>query len=325
MGTITSTATIVVDVVIGIIAVTALILASIAFNNDNNIQLTGAVIGSGTKSISTTVSRNANLTGDVTSVGNVTTIPLGSITPGMLQTPFNPSIPPTQQIFSTATGAAQTYTLPTTRMATYLRIQMVGAGSGGSASNNTATISQTSGLAGTNSYFGTNVTTPELVCGGGQASFISSFTIAGAGGLGGQVLSTSLGSGFSVDGVQGETGTYNTFPLATSGTQLSVPGSMGGLSPFFGSVLPSLFNGASALYGGGGGSGGVTANVSGTATWQTYIGGAGGSGAYLDFIIPGPLLPTYFYWVGSGGAGGTGGSATGGNGGNGLIIITEYY
>ena len=49
---------------------------------NQTITLTGGVTGSGTGSFATTVVTNANLTGDVTSVGNATTLSSTAVTPG---------------------------------------------------------------------------------------------------------------------------------------------------------------------------------------------------------------------------------------------------
>lgn len=53
---------------------------------DQTITLTGGVTGSGTGSFAATVITNANLTGDVTSVGNATTIGTNKVTLAMLAT-----------------------------------------------------------------------------------------------------------------------------------------------------------------------------------------------------------------------------------------------
>jgi hypothetical protein len=322
-----SAAIISVDVIILLIALIALLIASLVINNDRKIILTGQVTGSGEKNIVTNVVTNSNLIGLVTSVGNRTMITPGSIISEMLQSPYPLTLPTTQQIFISPSSQAQIYTTPNIngRVPIYLRIQMVGAGSGGASSVAAHVFSATGGSAGTSTYFGTNSTSPELICGGGQASTPSNPSQVGIGGIGGQIISSNLGYGFQINGISGSDGSSYFFPTTNSGTQIAASGAMGGPSPFLGSVLPVISNGSSASYGGGGSSGGSFVNKPTGGEYNNYTGGAGGSGAYLDFFIPNPLSPTYIYYLGTGGAGGQNGTTAGGNGGNGCIVVTEYY
>lgn len=205
--------------------------------------------------------------------------------------------PRTIQKFTSGSG---TYTTPTGCVA--IKVRMVGGGGGGSGSGTTLPA----GTAGGNSTFGGNTAGG----GGGGGSGVGQ---AGAGGA----PTILVGVGVGIQGSMGSSGSC----IANAATFST--GGAGGTSPFGGAGGGLMASNGAAAYvnsgsGGGGGGGGNTANV--------YAGNAGGSGAYLDFLITAPAS-TYTYAVGAGGAGGAAGTSglSGGAGGSGLIIVEEYY
>jgi hypothetical protein len=195
---------------------------------------------------------------------------------------------PTSQLFGTAT--TDTYYTPPG--VAYLKVRMVGGGSGGYGNSNSG--SPGSGGAST---FGTSL----LSAGGG--------TGGGAGGTG-SVTAPAL----TVVNVNGGVGQGQT-ALVTS------TGGMGASSVFggggFGGVANAGAGQAGATHSGSGGGGG-----SGTATTASGQGGA--AGAYIEAFIQNPSS-SYAYTVGAGGAGATGTNVNGGAGAAGYIIVEEYY
>lgn len=206
---------------------------------------------------------------------------------------------PTVQKFLSGSG---TYTTPTSPAPLYLRVRMVGGGTGGEAGNQTG--EPTSGGA---SSFGTSL----LNAGGG--------TNAGGGVLTGGTVSLGSGPvGLAIAGANGGQGHSN--PTTSAAT---LAGCWGASSPLGGAGRPGSFNGsggaATANSGSGGGGGGVSAVSIAT-------GGGGAAGGFIDAIIASPSA-TYDYAVGAKGVGGTAGSGgnAGGDGGSGYIEVTEYY
>jgi len=206
--------------------------------------------------------------------------------------------------FTKLTSGTGTYTTPTG--ATYLVIEMVGAGGGGGGSNS----------AGASSAGGT----------GGTTTFGSSLLTC-VGGAGGAYSGTNAGGTATVaspaDGI-GITGSAGASPSIGYNSSISyVTGGMGGCSPFGGAgqnqwATTSGQNGATNSGSGGGGGGG---NVVGVVP-----GGGGASGGYIKAIITSPSS-SYSYAIGSGGTAGTAGTDgyAGGTGGSGLIIVTAYF
>jgi hypothetical protein len=211
---------------------------------------------------------------------------------GVFTVPSSPTI----QKFTSGTG---TYTTPAN--VKYIRVRMVGGGAGGGGA------SATGGPVGSN---GGDTTFDDITAGGGQAN-----TNYRAGGLGGV---PSLGSriGYAYNGGEGS------FARLLNSSQYYSGGGQGGDTPFIGGGGKSGQWGANGQSGqantGGGGQGAGVANNSGMRT-----GAGGGSGAYVEAIIPNPLA-SYSYSIGLGGVGGVG-SRTGGAGGSGYIEVTEYY
>lgn len=222
-------------------------------------------------------------------------------------------INPTVQRFTSGTG---TYNTPAN--VKYIRVKMVGGGSGGRGSSGNSTAGASS--PGTNSTFA-----------GGSVTL----TANGAGAAATGISGVGTGGGFSIAGTVIDMGSCNGSHGHMGGpyTQSTAIGCAGG------NGAPSVFGGgghgghpntnasaggngsAGFSFGDGGGGGGQGAVI------NSYPGSGGGSGGYIDVIITSPIS-SYSYTVGTGGAGSAGvgtlvGSGAAGSGG--IIIIEEYY
>lgn len=211
---------------------------------------------------------------------------------------------PTIQKFTSGSG---TYTTPAN--VRYLRVRMVGGGSGSSGSG---TAGAGNGGAGGNTTFGSSL----LVANGG-ASAVYGANNGPAGG------SASLGTGpigFAIQGGYGQAAMNGT----VAGNQINATGPAGG-SSFFGgagSGGKGAVAGTSPVANSGSGAGApgcnsVAANVTGTS---------GAAGGYVDAIIHSPSA-SYAYAVGAAGTAGTIGTngVAGTAGAAGIIIVEEYY
>ena len=194
------------------------------------------------------------------------------------------------------TSGTGTYTTPIN--ASYLVVEMVGGGCGGSG----AGISGTPGTSGGNTTFGTSF----LTCNGGTGG------PAPTSGVGG----TATGGTINVQGSPGQGG----FDCRSDSQYQQ--GGAGGDSFFGGAGRGGFVNGGGngVGYGSGGGGGGVV------NTTNAFTGGGGGAGGYLKAIITSPSA-SYSYAVGASGAGGAGlnGHYSGGSGVSGVIMITAYF
>ena len=198
--------------------------------------------------------------------------------------------PPQVTVYTSGTG---TYTTPTN--ASYLVIEMVGGGSGGSGGG----LGGGAGTGGGTTTFG-----GSLSCTGGIAAG------APVGGVGGN----GTGGDVNIEGGDGHQG----FDGRTT-TQYS-PGGTGGASYFGGGGKGGYVatGDAGSAYGSGGGGGGISA--------ANFTGAGGGAGGYLRKTITSPSA-SYSYAVGAGGNGGTAGTngLNGGAGKSGVIMITAYF
>lgn len=222
----------------------------------------------------------------------VTTIKLadGSVTQAKLGTLTAPTI----QTFLTA-GSSGTYTPPAG--VKWIRVRMVGGGAGGGAVGTGATNPTAGGA----SLFGTNSA-------GGGAAPVSG---AGGGGGSGGTPSLSAGSGFGLEGANGQNGYWTADSNGGDGGSSFFGGRGQGGYRGFGGAAAMSYTGS-----GGGGAGGNSSS-SGSA--------GGGAGAYLDFIVTNPSATSFTVGQkGNGGGAGTGGYA-GGAGAGGIITIEEHY
>ena len=209
---------------------------------------------------------------------------------------------PTVQRFLSGSG---TYTTPTN--CSYIKVRMVGAGSGGNGGGDGGTGG--SATAGGATTFGTSL----LTANGGAAGVISDGSAGGAVTVNAPAISLVAltgGYGSSVD-------FYNSNAIANTA------GASGGVSFFGGAGCGSAAGAGIAAIansgsGGGGGGGNSVAGV--------VSGGGGGAGGYIEAIIVSPSA-SYAYAVGAGSAGGAAGTNgnAGGAGGSGIIIVEEYY
>ena len=218
---------------------------------------------------------------------------------------------PTQTILTAASG---TYTSP--NGATYLKVRMVGGGGGGGGSSTANSANGGGGGSGGPSSFGSFLNAGAGL-GGAGVSF---------GGTGGSpTITTSLGvSAFGFVGGAGGAGGQT-----PSGSTI-VGGGIGGSSAFggAGSGAPYSSSGfaaaglSAAVNSGSGGGGSGSSNSVGMNPAS-----GGGSGAYVEAVIAGPVSTSYSYTVGVGGAAGSAGTSgtAGGAGGSGVIIVDEYY
>lgn len=189
------------------------------------------------------------------------------------------------------------------------RVTMVGGGGGGSGSG--ASSPSSPGGNGGTSFFGSSLLTTTGGDGGAWA---------GGGGFGGSATVNS--PALPLIAVNGGGG-GGAIGVAAASAQPGMAGAAsalggGGNTANSGSTVATQGGDGQTNTGGGGGAAGGPAS--------SYCGSAGGSGAYLEAIIPNPA-PTYTYQVGTGGtqgpAGGSG--ALGGNGGSGLIVVEVHF
>lgn len=214
----------------------------------------------------------------------------------------SPTKLPTIQKFTSGSG---TYTTPTG--CTWIRVRMIGGGSGGVGSGTTGGTAPT---AGGSTTFGSTL----LVCNGGGASGWQ-----GAGGAGGTVSNTS-GPIMITANTGGRGGAY----MYAAVNNIYCIGGMGAATPFGGGGANLTGStGYDAIANTGGGGGGAGGGLSASGTWG---GAGGGAGGYIEAIITSPSS-TYAYVVGAGGAGGGAGTSgfAGGAGASGIIIVEEYY
>jgi hypothetical protein len=275
--------------------------ASAAFNALSPVTSTGdLILGNGTNS-ATRLGIGSN--GQVLQAGSTTaswqTLP-GNSTALKI---------PTVQKFTSGSG---TYTTPSSPSPLYLKIKMVGGGSGGTGSSTAVAINGGTGGTGGNTTFGTSL----LVANGG----VGGSTFSG----GATPATASLGSGpvgLALSGAVGGAGFYTNLTTAIygqGGTGAASPLGGGGAAGGYGSVGTAAGSNTGA---GGGGGGATSANANGIVT------GCGGSaGAYVEAIITSPGT-SYSYAVGAGGAAGSAGTSgyAGGAGGSGVIIVEEHY
>lgn len=196
------------------------------------------------------------------------------------------SQPPQVTVLTTTTGVP--YDTPAG--ARYLRVRMVGGGSGGHGSGSSG-----SGAGGTgqNTTFG-----PSLIAGGGSATAGGSVSGLGASDIG------FAGANGSISG-----GVNSTAPAGAS-------------SPFGGAGCGNNAASAGCDAVANTGSGGGGAGGSGTFN----PGNGGSAGGYVEALITSPA-PSYSFTIGSGGSGGAGGTggAAGGKGGSGIIIVEAFF
>jgi hypothetical protein len=207
--------------------------------------------------------------------------------------------------------ALATYTTPAG--AFYLRVRLVGGGSGG-ASSGTGSYGTTN--AGSLTAFGANL----LIANGGSAPGSST----GNGGAGG---STSVASGPSIivqvtggSGAGGNSGNVTTVGGSggIGGSSAFGGGGGGGADPNNGGT--GTGSNAAANTGAGGGGAGGAGNVGGMQT-----GGGGAAGGHIDVFISSPAA-TYPYIIGTKGAGATAGTSgsAGGDGADGYLVVEQY-
>lgn len=216
---------------------------------------------------------------------------------------------PTVQRFTSGSG---TYTRP--YGVSYIKVRMVGGGGGGGGSGTTNGTASTDGGSTT---FGTSLLTATGGKGGSNGTSQN-----GTGGTATvnspAVTLVALSGGAGTNG-QGHNG-------SVGGATPSIPGGVGGMSPFGGAG-----RGGGVTYAGNGGDAVANSGSGGGGAYQAQVslaqgGGGGGAGGYIEALILNPSA-TYSYSVGAGGTGqaaGTSGNA-GGAGGSGYIEVTEYY
>ena len=194
---------------------------------------------------------------------------------------------PTRQTFTSGSG---TYTTPAN--VRYIRIRLVGAGSGGGGANNSSPTAA-----------GGATTFSTLTGGGGAATSATIAGGAGGGASGGNILNMPGGSGTSSNGAANGSG-------GGGGNSCFGGGGGGGLGNSAGIA-------ASTNTGGGGGGGGANGAVP--------SGSGGGAGGCVEHVIGSPAA-SYSYAVGAGSSGATGttGGASGA-GAAGYIVVEEYY
>ncbi len=218
---------------------------------------------------------------------------------------------PTIQKF-TATGAA-TYTTPAG--VKYIKVKMVGAGGGGAGAGTGTTGGN--GTGGGATTFGSSL----LTANGGDFGQCATGARS-IGGIGGGATLNAPAIGTALAGGHGGGGGYN------SSSVPSIPGGMGGATPFGGAGGAGCVNntaktGMSAQPNTGSGGGGGATVDGASSSWG---GGGGGAGAFIEAIITSPSA-TYALSVGAKGTGGSAGTSGwgGGDGADGYIEVTEYY
>lgn len=214
---------------------------------------------------------------------------------------------PTVQKFTSGSG---TYTTPAGVL--YLRVRMVGGGGGGAGSSDDTGNGGSAGN-GTSSTFGSSL----LTAGGGSGA--SNPGGENQGGAGGTITVNSPAISLaSFNGIQGGGSSL----WAATSTYLRPSGGFGAGSPFASGTQSAVTASQTSLANTG--VGGAGAGMSGSTSARP--GAGGGSGGYIEAIIPNPTT-SYAYSVGaagSAGAAGTNGSA-GSAGATGIIIVEEYY
>lgn len=221
----------------------------------------------------------------------------------LLQNPvlWKSKLPPQVTVY--ANHGSGTYTTPVG--ASYISVEMVGAGGGGGGSGDST--SATVGSAGTASTFGASLTAN----GGPGATTQGALPTAAA---------TATGGDDNISGAQGSTAPkYNgAVPNSTASSGYGAPSFFGGGGPM--QTLGSTST-PNAVVPGSGGSGAATSSSS-----VGYYGSGGGAGAFLRKLITSPAA-TYAYVVGQGGAGGVIGTngVAGGAGADGYIKVTAYF
>ncbi len=226
-----------------------------------------------------------------------------SLTPGGKVLATRQYKAPTVQRFTSGSG---TYIL-TSPDILYLKVRMVGGGGGGS--NSGTAGGSTNGGNGGDTTFGDGTAAKGI--GGAFSS---------SGGAGG---GASLGTGWVGLGVTGGQGGGYFQNTTLNATFLA--GAYGGDAPFYGGggkggVGNSQGSSGTTNTGGGGQGGGTAANAA------DFTGTGGGSGAFIEAVIPTPST-TYAYAVGGAGAASTGptNGFVGGAGAAGQIEVWEYY
>lgn len=271
-----------------------------------------------------TVTTNANLTGDITSVGNATTLPTVNSNVGSF---INSSITVNAkgQITAASSGSFSgissvkqqiftgngTYT-PSAGMV-YCKAEAVGAGAGGGGTVAATGAATGAGGGGSGAYSSAILTAAQI--GASKPVTIGSAGTAGNGfgASGGNGGDTSLGSLVVAKGGLGGTG-------CTAASDKGKPGGLGGDSASGTGDLK--VSGAPGGYGFGASI--QTTNAMGGYGGNSVLGGGGqqvavassGSISGVNGTAPGA--------AGSGGASVSSGTANGGAGNAGLLIITEY-
>jgi hypothetical protein len=281
------------------------------------------------------------------------TLTRGSSTDGLKSTNSNSRIDMTNAAQVVITPTSYTFKGPTVTLLTtasnggtgagnynppanvsWVRVRMVGGGSGGSAAGST---NYTAGSTGGATYFGS---TSYLYCDGGHVGLPTSgggFNYATGG-------SATNGSGLTGIVLKGADGGGGSVATAAAGSTTSVtPGAAGGSSPFGGAgrggyasefaIIISTSPTDPAVPNSGSGGGSAAAQYATPSVYFGYVGPSGAAGGYIDINIPSSVLAsTYAYSIGRGGTGGISVSSTlsnqnvnGGAGGSGQIFIEEHY
>ncbi len=207
-----------------------------------------------------------------------------------------------------STQGIQTWTVPVSGS---YQINAVGAGGGGAAGGNGASMSGTFTL--------TSGTVLKIVVGQTGVTVISGSSRFGGGG--GSYVTNSSNSPYVVAGGGGGsaiTGSGFSSPNATDGSTVANPGTTnGGLSG----------SGSSGCGGQGQGGGGLTGNGTGVPTAMSFTNASVGGGSGTD-QCPSSIGGTPYGGFGGGGAGGNGGGAGGGyyggTGGDNTAINSQY-
>ena len=199
------------------------------------------------------------------------------------------------------------YTTPISPIPLYLKVRVVGGGGGGAGSSAAIGDGQ-AGQDGFASSFEFSVAEGGKGAGNGP-----SFVPGGDGGI--AAPNDGFTNAFGFNGGGGASGGIANQP------NVYMQGGLGGSSVFGGSGKVGALNGAD----GGQGAPGSGAGGAG-ASGPVYTGGGGGSGAYVEIILPNPD-PSYYFAVGLGGMGGLPGTSgnQGGHGASGGVIVEEFY
>jgi hypothetical protein len=297
--------------------------------------------------LATTVTTNANLTGDVTSSGNATTysgtvpinkggtnnaslavtaggtiysdgsklVNVGAGTTGQFLKSNGSSAPTwaannagfTAATVQKFTSGSGNYTTPSGVL--YIIVKMVGGGGGGGGGGTNGTGG--AGTAGNDSTFGTSLLT--AAGGGGGATGHSQGTAGGS--------PTVSSPAIDIDSTIGGTGGGSAYGAAASSYPV---GGYGGMGYYGGGGSNDSTNDPKAGVTNSGGGGGGGYGGSGAAA---YGGGGGGSGAWVHAIIVPTTNQVFAYVVGGTAAGGTLGTSgdAGAAGAAGRITVVEVY